>query len=267
MTDRLGVGAHSASSDDDVIDRQARLVAEPPDEVAAQPAGALAREGRDDDLVDPLVVGRLHRGGEGIGMDDLAVGVDPLGAQLRERAAQPPGSLGMGEVVGLRRHDQEARRPLRRARAHPVEQRLGDDRLVRDDEHVGLESRRVVVGDDVADRQAPGRARDLADDVAAQPARALGRVGRDDDLVRRRLELRERVLRRLQRCRVDDEPLRRHGGAPQKGERLVEPASGRGAARVLVDDVAVPRLADGGDHGHVDVVARRPLSKRVEQGR
>ena len=146
MTERLGVGAHSAAFRDDVLDRQARLVAQPLDQVAAQPAGALAREGRDDDLVDPLVVGRLHRGGEGIGMDDLAVGVDPLGAQLRERAPQPPGGLG----TGRRRSDcgatiRKLAGPCAARARDAVEQLLRDHRLVRDDEHVRLESRRIVV--------------------------------------------------------------------------------------------------------------------------
>ena len=63
------------------------------DQVAAQPARAGARERRDDDLVDALVVGRLHRRRERIGVHDLAVGVDPLRAQLRERAAQAPVGL------------------------------------------------------------------------------------------------------------------------------------------------------------------------------
>src|SRR5712691_1842657 len=41
----------------DMVHRQARLLAQPPDDVAPQPARpALARVGRDDDLVDPLVL-------------------------------------------------------------------------------------------------------------------------------------------------------------------------------------------------------------------
>ena len=104
------------SGGDDVLDRQAGLLAQPLDQVAPQPAAPLAREGRDDDLVDALVVDRLHRGGERVGVDDLAVRVDAVAAQLGERAAQAPVGLGVLLVVALRRDDQEARRPLLAAR-------------------------------------------------------------------------------------------------------------------------------------------------------
>ena len=69
-----------------MLDRQAGLLAEPLDEVAAEPAGAFGLERRDDDLVDPLVMHGFHRGAERVGMRDLAVRVDPLAAQLGERA-------------------------------------------------------------------------------------------------------------------------------------------------------------------------------------
>ena len=97
----LGVSAHCASSGqprsrgelgDDVLDRHARVLAEPPDEVAPQPARPLAREGRDDHLVDPLVVDRLHRRGVRVRVRDLAVGLDALraGASRAPRAAGAP---------------------------------------------------------------------------------------------------------------------------------------------------------------------------------
>ncbi len=54
----------------------------------------------------------------------------------------------------------------------------------------------------------PADALDVLDDVAPQPAGALGAVRRDDDLVDRRLELGERVLDRLHRAGLDDEALR-----------------------------------------------------------
>ena len=119
MPDRLGVGAHDLAPPgsrppsacraplgasveptahsllrDDVVDRDAGLRLQPLDQVATQPAGARGREGRDDDLVDALVVRGLHRRGEGVGMNDLAMRVDPLRAQLRERAPHAPGRLG-----------------------------------------------------------------------------------------------------------------------------------------------------------------------------
>ncbi len=77
----------------DVLDGHARVLAQPLDDVAPEPARALAREGRDDDLVDPLVLDHVHRGRVRIGMGDLAVRLDPLGAErrraLRAGAARP----------------------------------------------------------------------------------------------------------------------------------------------------------------------------------
>ena len=77
----------------------------------ATTATALAREGRDGDLVHPLVLDRLHRRGVGVRMRDLPVRVDSRSAQLGQRAPKPAFGLGMGQVaqVALRRDDQEAR--------------------------------------------------------------------------------------------------------------------------------------------------------------
>jgi hypothetical protein len=66
-----------------VLDRQLRVCAEPADQIATQPAGASARERRDDDLVDALVLDRLHHGRVRVGMRDLAVHVEPFAAQRR----------------------------------------------------------------------------------------------------------------------------------------------------------------------------------------
>src|SRR5579871_6455671 len=87
---------------DHMLDRQAGVALQPLDQVATEPPGAGAREGRDDDLVDALVGRRLHRSGVRVRMDDLAVGIDALRAELRERTAQPSGRLRMLELVGLR---------------------------------------------------------------------------------------------------------------------------------------------------------------------
>src|SRR5689334_15289173 len=108
------------AGDLDVRDGQAGLLAQPVDEVAAQPArGLLAREGRDDDLVDALVLRRVHRSRERVRVRDLAVDVDSLAAQDRQRPPQPPLGLGMRcrVEVGLRRDDQEGDASLRRALA------------------------------------------------------------------------------------------------------------------------------------------------------
>ena len=221
----------------------AGLAAQALDQVAAQPAGAGARERRDDDLVDPLVVGRLHRGRERIRVDDLPVGVDPLRAELRERAPKAAGGLGARDVARLRRDDQEARRALRGPRADVVEQLLRDHGLVRDDEDVRARPWRRRPATTWRTGMSPAALRDVADDVAAHPARALLGMRRDDDLGRRRLELDERVLRRLHRARLDDEALRRNrpscaaapascraGGPPRRGACPGRRRS-RGAAR------------------------------------
>ena len=104
----------------------------------------------------------------------------------------------------------------------------------------------------------------LLDHVAVQPARPLGRVGREDDLVDRRLELRERIARRVDRAVVDDEPVRRDRSGTQRLQRLLEPSAGRGATRVLVDDVALARLVHRADDRD-QVVGAGLLLQRVEQ--
>ena len=64
-----------------------RVLSQPLHEIAAQPAAPLTRERRDDDLVDALVVHDVTRSGVGIRMDDLAVRIDSLPAQLRQARA------------------------------------------------------------------------------------------------------------------------------------------------------------------------------------
>ena len=68
--------------------------------VAAQPARLLAGEGRDDDLVDPLVVDGMQRRGVRVGVRDLAVRVDALSAQRSDDAAQPPLASGCSACAG-----------------------------------------------------------------------------------------------------------------------------------------------------------------------
>ena len=225
--------------DDDVLDRQARLLAQPLDEVAAQPAGAERLERRDDDLVDALVVHGLHRRAERIGMRDLAVRVDPLAAQLSERALQPPLGLGMlaRRRVALRRDDEEARRPRRGALADLRQQRLADHGLVRDHEDVLL-VRPVAARDEVLDRHGACGGADPVEHAAAQPARLLLGMRRDEDLVDGRLERRERVADGGRGIRLDDVAVGRDPGLAQMVERPLEAAPRRRAARVGVDDVA-----------------------------
>src|SRR5438552_4127806 len=123
-----------------MLDRQTAVLLQAADEIPAQPARTLARERRDDDLVDSLVVDRVHRGGVGVGMGDLAVRVDAGAAQQRERAAQAALGLGMRRTRGiaLRADEEEARRRALGARADALEERVADHRLVRDHQYVRL---------------------------------------------------------------------------------------------------------------------------------
>ena len=148
---------------------------------------------------------------------------------------QPPLGLGMVACrrVALRRDDEEARRPRRRALADLRQQRLADHRLVRDHEH-------VLLGRPVADSTTrcsngtePAARAHLVEDAAAQPARLLLGMRRDEDLVDGRLERRDRVAHAPPR----DRPRRRSrrpGSRPRAGGRA--PARGgaaptRGACR------------------------------------
>ena len=63
MSLRPAYGSYPRPHCDDVLDGKPGVLPEPLHEVAAQPTALLAGEGRDDDLVDPLVVDRVHRGG------------------------------------------------------------------------------------------------------------------------------------------------------------------------------------------------------------
>ena len=185
---------------------------------------------------------RLHRRDERIGVRDLAVHVEPLGAEDRERRAKPALRLGMlaARGIALRADDEEARRALRGARADPVEERLAEHGLVGDDEDVGARAA-ADVGDDVLDRTIAGRLADLVDEVLAEPPGARLRVRADDDLVD--LLGREDVLHGRERLVVEHGAVRRDAREPKRREHAVEPAAGCRAPRVAVDDVALAWLA------------------------
>ena len=160
----------------------------------------------------------------GIRVRDLAVRVDSLAAQNREGA--PQAALGLWMVgavrVALRAEDQEARGRARRTLADAREQRVADDGLVRDHEHVRLTALGRQIDDDVLDRQALSRIANAVDHLSPQPGRALLRMRRDDDLGRLRLEHRDRVAHRVGRIGLDDEPVGRDARLVQRSERPVE---------------------------------------------
>ncbi len=136
--------------------------------------------------------------------------VDALRPKLGECTAQPSGRLRVRELVALRRHDEEARRPLAGAATDALEQGGREHRLVRDNEHVLLRLARLLGGHNVLDGNAWRGARDLSDDIAPQPPRPARPVRRDDDLVGGRLELGEGVLHGLDGTCLHDEPVRTH---------------------------------------------------------
>ena len=148
------------------------------DEVATQPAAALARERRDDDLVDALVVDDLYgrRVRDPDGRPGRARRSPRRAARLRTRAQTTVG-VRVLFVVALRGDDQKARRALRGPLPDAIEQLVGDDGLVCDHEDVRLALRRDRPR---RRRAAPGalrRALDLLDDVPPHPARSAPRRG------------------------------------------------------------------------------------------
>ena len=107
--------------DDDVVDRAPGGLGDALDEVAPQPARGGRRVRRDEDLVGLVLGDRVHRGGVGVGVADLADGVDALLAQdlAREVDAHLRGvEDGVVEDdvavarVGARDADDDARRLL-----------------------------------------------------------------------------------------------------------------------------------------------------------
>ena len=225
---------------------QLRLLADPLDHVAAQPARAGLREGRDDDLVHPLVVDGVHGGRHGIGIADVAARVHARRLELRDRALHAP--LRAGRIRG--HDDGELGGRLLRPLAHRGQERLADHRLASDHEHVRALARLVEVDDDVLDRDVAGRLARAVDQVPAQPARALLRVRRDDHLVG--LVLAQRVAQRLQRVGIDDGAAGGDARLVEQVERVAQASLGRGAPLVLVDDVAGARRVLRRDDGHAD---------------
>ena len=247
----------------DVLDGDARVLAQPLDDVAPQPARALAGERRDDHLVDALVLDDLHRGGVRVGVRDLAVRLDALVAERGERGPEPP--LGLG-VLGLtsgrsagRRSGSSAgpspraagcgRAAARRARSRSRPRGRSPGRCAQ--RRRRRRARRPVAGEPP----------ELVEDVLlAQPARLLLGVRRDDQLV-------DVLGARTSSHGGDGRPRRRRRGresrprgAPRPSGR--PPARGR-AARVPVDDVAGARLVHRRDDDRADrALARRAAGRR-----
>ena len=164
----------------DVLDGDARVGAEPADEIA--PAATRSAH-RGTSTRSPRR--RARRGSSpsrpctGSGCAICPCASIPSARSSDKRRAQTPLGVRVRVLapagIALRADDQEAGRPLRGALPDRVEQRLGEHGLVRDDEDVRRAGRRGDVRDDVLDRPATGSLSDLVDQVAAKPARTWPR--------------------------------------------------------------------------------------------
>ena len=201
------------------------------DQVAPQPARGRGREGRDEHLVGVVLGDRVHRGGVGVGVADLADGVDALLAQdLAREVDAHLGGVEDGVVVD---HVAVARVRARDADDHAqllaggllldaLQQRLAAERLVRDDQdglgHGLLLSRRLGRG-------WSRRGRTIAH---------LGLGGGAEDAVHRAGDA---VLVRAaddRRDGVEVEDRRRRGDLPlerERAPRVRRPRAGRRATR------------------------------------
>ena len=134
--------------------------------------------------------------------------------------------------IALRADDEEARRDRRsRALADPVEQRLAEHGLVRDDEHVRAGSA-ADVDDDVLDRDVAGGLPDLVDERSCAASPTSSRDACETTISSIVLERRARPCTAASGSSSNDDAVRRDARAPQRGERTVEPAPGSRAARV-----------------------------------
>ncbi len=191
-----------------MVDRQLRVLAEATDQIATEPAAALARECRDDRSRRPARRSRSARAavyGSGCTTCPCASMPSPRRTLSARRSRRSASSCSSSSLCG------ETIRKLAGLCAARLRMRSSSS------------SERTVwfaitstfasptpcsaVTTTCAHGQPTRRAPDLADDVAPQPARLLRAVGRDDDLVDRRLELGERVLHGLHGPRLDDEAL------------------------------------------------------------
>ena len=240
-----------------------------------------ARERGDDDLVDALVLDRLHRRGERIRVRDLAVGLDPLRAEPRQRLPQPPLRLGMLALrrIALRADDEEAA-PRSRAPARGCGRAAA--RRARSRSRPRARSPRPCAPPRRRRRARPGGRRRpcgsrRGGSAAASPTSPPGASRRS---ARPTSSSASTSFTASSGSSSTTWPVRGDPRLAKRVERAVEPAAGRGAARVVVDDVALARLVHGRDHDHerdrlpsarcrtrVDRARRRRASRSRRRGR
>ena len=170
--------------------------AHPVDQVAAQPARLVARQRRDHDLVRGVVLeARCMMLVSGSGCVDVARHVEAGLAQLGRAccssrscaaaAPSPAAALGRDHGEAVRRRGRAA---LERLDQLPARRPSGSRRT--STWRIGSSLRSTIT----CSTGSAGPLLDALDQVAAQPARARIRIGRDDDLVG--APLADRVLRR-----------------------------------------------------------------------
>ena len=125
------------------------------DQALLEPLRLLAGEGRDQDLVDPVVLDRVLDRGERLRAHRLAGRVDLGAVHLGQGAGQALADLLARDLAGARADERVAVRSLLGALLEPVDELRAVDGLGRDDERVGdVPAHRVVVDPDrdVGDR-------------------------------------------------------------------------------------------------------------------
>ena len=101
----------------DVLDRHVGDLVDLLDQAVLEPLRLLAGEGRDQDLVDPVVLDRVLDRGERLGAHRLAGGVDLVAVELGEGGREPVADLLARSVAGARADEGVAVRALRVALA------------------------------------------------------------------------------------------------------------------------------------------------------
>src|SRR5690606_30646803 len=96
----------------DVLDRLGGDLADAIEQALLEPLGARAREGRDKDVVDPVVLDRVAHRGERLRAHRLAGRVDFVAVKLREGACEPRADLLAADVPGPRADERVAMRTL-----------------------------------------------------------------------------------------------------------------------------------------------------------
>ena len=136
------------------------------------------------------------------------------GAPARAAGGAPPPG-GRPRRVALRRDDQEARRRPLRPLPDPLQQRIADDGLVRDHEHVRRPPSPSRSTTTCSTGRSPAALRMRVDDVRGAASPDFWRGCVETITSSGRLELRERVSDRRHRIGLDDEPVRGDPGLAQ----------------------------------------------------